>query len=469
MQPKVAEAIEALQENASRVELCGVDMREDMKHLCKAIGSSSTLAALELARSRLDREALNILAKSLPCSCTLRELDLSYNTFGAEEVKIITSILQKCTMLQYINLRNNNLSTEAIRLLSQILCENRSVKKLSLLHNSIDDDGAELIATMITKNSCLEELNIGDNSIGDRGVQAIALALHQNHTLKTLVLWQNELGVGSYQAIGDMLRQNETLEELDLGGNPTNTFSIGALADSLAENKSLTSLDLYPNELSVDDINRLARSLRYNRSLLYINLYCCKDSKVMVEAASQVEHELRLTKALQNARTRLSCMDELLSAYAISKFLNLPLQGLCTEEISKITRGRAPDIDHPKLRERYDLEAELFYHEISIPKALMATMPVLGSFLNDGLFEEEEEEESASAYMIANQTGFNDDVITPNIYLSGDEAVPTDSGDDETYVYGGQNWSIDSETHTHASLDDQISPQRDRSISEISL
>jgi hypothetical protein len=231
------------------------------------------ITILNLSKTNLTKDKVNVIAEILQNNVSLIELNLSYNPLGNVGSLIITQILHDNQHLTTLNLYNTKLSSDAGQYLSQMLSSNQHLRSLHLgvntltnlgirylldgniqLHqlnlccNKIDQGGCQYLAQFLDKNQTLTHLDLGGNPIKDQGIKIISNGLLNNKTLIDLHMWHCQ--ITNLETISHLFKSNSTLKQLDLEGNQINDEQADRLLIATENNKTLEKLNIYNNKIS---------------------------------------------------------------------------------------------------------------------------------------------------------------------------------------------------------------------------
>jgi hypothetical protein len=222
-----------------------LDCRQ-IEALASGLEANSSLATLDLSRSRLD--SFSILAKGLKMNSSLQTLRLRSLGLRDEHVdEILDSIKHHPTLksldlsfnhclhlnniAEFLDTHNNitelvlgyqNLwqSTKInITELAKALIRNTSVTVLSLSRNKLSDQDAGLLATALLENSTLKSLDVSENRFSDDGIIALANAAEKGPSLRKLNVIKNQFGNRGSLALLKAVRENMKLVHVELGAD----------------------------------------------------------------------------------------------------------------------------------------------------------------------------------------------------------------------------------------------------------
>lgn len=208
---------------------------DDMKYLCIALKTNTSIKELNLERNYIGQKAGNIqnLSEILNINTTIIKLDLRGNSIGSKSglIKILSLALKQNTSITSINLQRNEIGENEhdIELLLKALSVNKSIKKLYLGYNYIgsdsyaDTDNMRNLCEFIKENKCLTTLYLECNNFGrnDEGMYYFSQALKHNKTLTYLNLTENEIGlkVENVKMFFKGLKANTSIKKLNLFSN----------------------------------------------------------------------------------------------------------------------------------------------------------------------------------------------------------------------------------------------------------
>lgn len=242
---------------------------EGARALAVGIGAHTTLELLRLSRTRQigDVGAASI-ARSLTSTSALAHLDLADAGIGAEGARAIAEALKSGSALRLLDLSANSLGAKGGAALASGLRQNSSLEQLRLAHCRLGDAGAEALGPAVG-SSCLRLLNLAVNDIGDAGTSAFlgglveaapaakkpassdaseAPAKHVQKTLARLFLDGNAIGDDGATAVGKHARSMQALRVLSLGDNRIGGPGASELARGVRATR-LESLELADNAL----------------------------------------------------------------------------------------------------------------------------------------------------------------------------------------------------------------------------
>ena len=265
----------------------------DFESLAAALGKNATLTSLDLTHNELSHAGVNSLAAALETNRSLKDLNLSWNNLCPADVDSLaasltrnaaltkldlscnrlgdsTLLFKNKTSLKELVLTGNYLGPATAESIGAALTTNTTLTCLGLSVNNLGPSGAASLATALKTNTTLTKLYLSDNNLGFSGAESLAAALKTNSTVTELNLSKNNLGFGGTESLADALKTNTTLTKLNLQFNKLGPASAESLAAGFKTNASMTELNLSYNDLT--DVKSLAAALETNRSLKDLNL-----------------------------------------------------------------------------------------------------------------------------------------------------------------------------------------------------
>ena len=239
----------------------------DFESLAAALGKNATLTSLDLTHNELSHAGVNSLAAALETNRSLKDLNLSWNNLCPADVDSLAASLTRNAALTKLDLSCNRLGD------STLLFKNKtSLKELVLTGNYLGPATAESIGAALTTNTTLTCLVLSVNNLGPSGAASLATALKTNTTLTKLCLSDNNLGFSGAESLAAALKTNSTVTELNLSKNNLGPGGAEYLADALKINTALTKLDLHFNDLGPASAESLAAGFKTNASMTELNL-----------------------------------------------------------------------------------------------------------------------------------------------------------------------------------------------------
>ena len=265
----------------------------DFESLAAALGKNATLTSLDLTHNEQSHAGVNSLAAALETNRSLKDLNLSWNNLCPADVDSLaasltrnaaltkldlscnrlgdsTLLFKNKTSLKELVLTGNYLGPATAESIGAALTTNTTLTCLDLSVNNLGPSGAASLATALKTNTTLTKLYLSDNNLGFSGAESLAAALKTNSTVTELNLSKNNLGFGGTESLADALKTNTTLTKLNLQFNKLGPASAESLAAGFKTNASMTELNLSYNDLT--DVKSLAAALETNRSLKDLNL-----------------------------------------------------------------------------------------------------------------------------------------------------------------------------------------------------
>jgi len=145
-------------------------MEEPAAHFSRMLKVNSTLASLDLSKSRLGDFGLQLLAEEVyraGSSSGLLVLKVNANDIQLVEARCVQALML---------------------LLSSDVCR---LQELHLGSNRLCDEGALKLAEIVQSSKKLRKLDVTSNSITSRGLCALARAVHQHPEMAEMDLWGN--------------------------------------------------------------------------------------------------------------------------------------------------------------------------------------------------------------------------------------------------------------------------------------
>ena len=267
--------------------------KADFESLAAALGKNATLTSLDLTHNELSHAGVNSLAAALETNRSLKDLNLSWNNLCPADVDSLaaslttnaaltkldlscnrlgdsTLLFKNKTSLKELVLTGNYLGPATAESIGAALTTNTTLTCSDLSVNNLGPSGAASLATALKTNTTLTKLYLSDNNLGFSGAESLAAALKTNSTVTELNLSKNNLGFGGTESLADALKTNTTLTKLNLQFNKLGPASAESLAAGFKTNASMTELNLSYNDLT--DVKSLAAALETNRSLKDLNL-----------------------------------------------------------------------------------------------------------------------------------------------------------------------------------------------------
>jgi len=193
--------------------------------VCEAIRECKTLAELNLSENGAGTKAAESLAEAVPQSKSIRHLDLSWNQFSEEALALehLGKMIAGSATLQHLDLSGNRMKvkdTGMMQKFSEGLKESKSLEQLRLKRMYFEDEELKGLAAGIAANRSLRFLDLTSTTVGkDDGMKHLCAALEENSTLETVLLTNNWIRDGSVKFFVEALKKSPALTYLDLEGN----------------------------------------------------------------------------------------------------------------------------------------------------------------------------------------------------------------------------------------------------------
>lgn len=261
--------------------------------LGSALGTSLSLANLDLSRCRLGNNGIKFVAENLTTMISLQQLDVAHNYLETSGVAALVSSLKQKATIVTLNLSSNRISfgptysgqamqetflnQEKLNTLAGDFGSCSALTKLSLTRNSIHDFGAMRLASVLQRCSSLQHLNLSSNYLFKRlltrsNEPGAMLLMHVigmlcAGSLTHLFLNHNNLSI-NWGGLEQLERQGQSVVVEDY-------CPLHVMLRNLQykpEGAHLKQLHLRGNELGDSDIAVLMRNMQYCTRITHLDI-----------------------------------------------------------------------------------------------------------------------------------------------------------------------------------------------------
>ena len=246
---------------------------------------SERVASLVLSGSGIDNQTFSVLNSGLKNNRSLKALRLISVRFS--ENTPMFDELSRNSSLAELDLTRSRLGTTNLFSVVKAMTRNQHLRVLKLDHCSLHDEALGSILHACTQCPSIQELYLAHNISGKDSFRALSILVR---SLSTLDLHCQPI-VESWSSFFHSLAHATNLRHLDLSGNRFSQQDIGSLATALESNNAIEYVNLQDCQLSDQAIQRLAASLPRWKSLqklnLAANLFPEKSAEFLVQGVKQ--------------------------------------------------------------------------------------------------------------------------------------------------------------------------------------
>lgn len=297
---------ESLKQNKTlkALNLYGKMSRENLQYLAELLSINQSLTSLSLFegyRNRpdfSDAHSIQLFCQSLTKNKSINKLRLEIAFPNHQTETLFCHSIGNITDL---DMTRSNLNHQSMEVLAPIISQSKTLKRLSLRDNPIRNQGLILVANAMAQNKSITELDLSVNwqemenvtqQLAYHAYYPINRFLIMNHTLTKFIFEDIDF---SFEAdhlkhMSNALIRNIALTSLSL--ESCNLEHINPICDLILENNILTELNLAWNHFSDQDILKLLEALDKNNKLEKINLSNINLSK---DLKRELQYNKRIT------------------------------------------------------------------------------------------------------------------------------------------------------------------------------
>jgi len=253
------------------LDICRTKMKtEDLELVLDAIESNDSLTNLNVSNNALNSQGFKLLTKSLKNHATLHTLNLYNNKLQSDDdAGTLVDLLQNNHTLTNINLSKMGINQFNVEYISKSF---QAIKTLDLSLNELDSPGVEILTQVLKSKVCITSLNLSSTLMKTKGMTVISKLIETSKSIKYLDVSNNQFDDQGTVELCKLIKANHPwLQTLYCNSIMFSSQDRAKLFESIKFNTNLTELSIRNINIG-DDINKLAMSLQSNTSIKRLNV-----------------------------------------------------------------------------------------------------------------------------------------------------------------------------------------------------
>lgn len=262
----VARALEAGSTRVQRLHLLFTSIPpECMINLARAVGSSTSLAVLDLRGVNLFEADAFALATAVATSKALTELDLGQCGITDNMVLALAHAASTSTSLSILCLQHNHITDEGASALAHLLRSSTALTQLDLSYNHITGKGASALAEAVVMETStpLAMVSLRGNQASNAAALSFATAAAARPSLMLIDLWENpDVSIINLVHMEvDMFKRRNQKGVLNLSHHQLADGVVASVFPTICTIRAPTKVDLSNNRISDNGAMELAGAL----------------------------------------------------------------------------------------------------------------------------------------------------------------------------------------------------------------